>query len=267
MRKIFITPIIMFLALSFSGCLQLETKIYVNKDGSGTLEETVLFKDEVIEMMKQFMMVIDSTKSEEIDFFKEEELTTKASQYGEGVSFISREKVKSNGYEGAKIKYNFADISKLNLNLFSDEAVPGVNTADTPKNPEETLKFVFAKDNSLSNLKIFIPGMIEPEEEIQQEVNDSTFNEEFEKAKEMFADMKVSFRIIPSEKIKQTDADFIDDNEVTLLEINMNGLLNKPELFRELSGNKINSLDEFRNLIKNVEGFRIESKNEVQISF
>lgn len=267
MKKFFISQIIILLVIFLSGCLQIETNIYVNKDGSGTLEETVLFKDEVIEMMKQFMMAFDSTQSEEIDFFKEEELITKASQYGEGVSFASKEVLKSNGYEGAKIKYIFTDISKLKLNLFSDEAVPGVNTAETPKNPEETLKFVFSSDNSESNLKILIPSMVEQEQETQEEVNDSTFNAEFEKAKEMFADMKVSFRIIPSERIKQTDADFYNDNKVTLLEINMNGLLNKPELFRELSDNKVKSLDEFRALIKNVEGFQIESKNEVLIIF
>ncbi|MEJ5263331.1 MAG: hypothetical protein WHT45_11660, partial [Ignavibacterium sp.] len=86
-----------------TGCLQVDTKVFVNKDGSGIIEENVLIKNEVLEMMKQFVMAFDSTEAEEFNFFKEEELISKASQYGEGVSFISREKVKSNGYEGAKI--------------------------------------------------------------------------------------------------------------------------------------------------------------------
>ncbi|WP_304130805.1 hypothetical protein [Ignavibacterium album] len=267
MKKIYLFPVLILFVIFLTGCLQLETKIYVNKDGSGTLEETVMFKDEVIEMMKQFIMAIDSTQSKDVNIFKEDDLISKAESYGEGVSYFSSEKLKSSGYEGATVKYNFTDISKLNLNLFSDEAVPGVSESDTPKNPEETLKFIFSRNNSESELKIYIPSMMESEQELPEEVNDSTFNEEYEKAKEMFADMKMSFRIIPAEKIKSTNADFVKDNEVTLLEMNMNGLLLKPELFKELSGNKINSLDEFRELIKNVEGFKIESKNEVQINF
>ncbi len=266
MEKIFGGLGLIFLTVFLSGCLQIETKIYVNKDGSGKIEETVMFKDEVIEMMKQFMMAFDSTQSE-INLFKEEEFISKAGNYGEGVSFSSSEKLKSNGYEGVKVDYNFTDISKLSPYLFSDEAVPGINTSETPKNPDETLKFIFSKENSLSRLKIYIPNMMETEQELPEESNDSTFNAEYEKAKEMFADMTMSLRIIPAEEIKYTDADFVQDNQVTLLEMNMNGLLKSPELFKELSGNKINSLDEFRTLIKNVEGFKIESKNEIEIDF
>lgn len=60
------------------------------------------------------------------------------------------------------------------------------------------------------------------DEVTNQEVNDSTFNDEFEKAEEMFADMKLVVRVIPSGKIKKTDADFVKDNQVTLIEMNMN---------------------------------------------
>lgn len=79
--------------------------------------------------------------------------------------------------------------------------------------------------------------------------------------------MRMTLKVIPSKKIIQTDADFINDNQITLMELNINALLDKPDLFRELSGNKIKSLDEFRQLTKNIEGIKIESKNLVQIHF
>ncbi len=102
---------------------------------------------------------------------------------------------------------------------------------------------------------------------INQEVNDSTLNDEFEKAKMMFTDMKMSLKVVPFDQIKQTNADFVQNNQVTLIEMNMNSLLNKPELFKELSGNKVKSLDDFRKLINSIEGFKVESKNEIQIIF
>lgn len=269
MKTLFRGAVFMLFALFLSGCLQIETNIYVNKDGSGTIEETVMFKDEVIDMMKQFIMAIDTTQTEELNLFKDDELIAKATKYGEGVSYLSSEKLKSDGFQGVKARYAFTDITKLNLNLISDDAIPSLGEEESAPKENEMIKFVLDKSSSHTRLKIFLPSMKEDsvDEELNQEVNDSTFNDEFEKAKEMFTDMKMSLKIIPSDQIKKTDADFVQDNRVTLIEMNMNALINKPELFKELSGNKVISLDDFRKLIKDVEGFKVESKNQIQITF
>lgn len=269
MKKIFQGAVFILFTIFLSGCLQVETNVYVNKDGSGTIEETVLFKDEVIDMMKQFIMAFDTTQTEEFNLIKEEELISKASKYGEGVSYVSSEKLKSNGFEGAKVVYAFNDITKLNLSLISDDAVPSLGEDESTPTENEQIKFVLDKSSLQTKLKIILPSMkMDSEDEtLNQEVNESTFNDEFEKAKEMFTDMKMLLRIIPTDKIIQTDADFFQDNKVTLMEMNMNSLLYKPELFKELSGNKVKSLDEFRELIKNVEGFKVESKNEILVTF
>lgn len=270
MKKFISVVVLLSSVLILSGCLQIETKVYVNDDGSGVLEETVLFKDEVVEMMKQFVMAFDSTQSQEFNLFKEEELITKAKKYGEGVAYSSSERLKMDGFEGVKAKYTFTDISKLNLSLIADDAaVPIAEEEDAQKNSEEILKFSFSKSNNLANLKIYLPSMKRElgESLTNEEVNDSTFNEEFEKARQMFADMKMILKIVPAKQIKQTNADFINNNEITLLEMNLNSLLDKPDLFRELSGNNVKDLDDFRNLTKNIDGFRIESKNEILVSF
>ena len=82
-----------------SGCLQVNTKVNLNRDGSGTIEETVVMKNEMINMMKQFTMSFDSTKSEEFNMFNEEELKSKESNFGEGVKYVSWEKFTFEGYE------------------------------------------------------------------------------------------------------------------------------------------------------------------------
>lgn len=137
------------------------------------------------------------------------------------------------------------------------------------KSPNEVLKFLLSRNDGKANLKIFLPSL---KQEVDQEqnaelVNDSTFQEEFENAKQMFSDMRMTLKVIPSKKIIQTDADFIKDNQITLMELNINALLDKPDLLRKLSGNKIKSFDEFRQLTKGIEGIKIESKNLVQINF
>lgn len=265
-RIIFGALIFMFAA---TGCLQVDTKVYINRDGSGIIEETVLIKDEVLDMMKQFFLAFDTTQTEDFNFFKEEELISKASKYGEGVSYLSSEKLKEDKFEGVKARYSFNDISKVNLSLIADDQLPALTDEPTEKSDSEILKFVLDKSPSQTNLKIFLPNMEEEqsEESAVEEIDDSTFNENFERTKEMFSDMKISLRIIPNEKIKQTDADYVDDNQITLMEMNLNSLIEKPELFKDLSNNKIKSLDEFRKAVKDIEGFRIESKDVINISF
>lgn len=269
MKKAFLIVSIFISSLILSACLQVDTSVFVNDDGSGSLEETIMFKEEVVDIMKQFIIAFDSTKSEDFNLFNEDELISKAKKYGEGVTYISSEKLKSNGFEGVKVKYAFNDISKLNLSLIADEQVPGIDESDKEKSPDEIIKFIFSRNEGKANLKIFLPSLkTEIDEEQNEEVvSDSTFQDEFERAKQMFSDMRMTLKVIPSKKIIHTDADFFNDNKITLMELNMISVIDKPDLFKELSGNRIKSLDEFRKLTKDIDGIKIESKNQIHIIF
>lgn len=269
MKKLFILSIVILFSAFLSGCLQSETKVYVNEDGSGVLEETVLLKDEVVEMMEHFAVAFDSSKGKEFDLFNQDELISKASKFGEGVSFSSSEKLKLDGYEGVKAKYLFKDITKLNLSLVSDDAIPMASDQENEKNKDQLLRFSFSKVNGLANLKVYLPSMDQQidEEQYEEEMSDSASAEEFEQAKELFRDMRISLVLVPSGKIKQTNADYLQNNEITLLEMNMNSILDKPELFQDLSGNKVKTLDELREMVKNIEGIKIDSHNVVEIIF
>ena len=65
MQKIF-TKVVLFLftAVLFTGCLEVDTTIHLNKDGSGTLEESVLMSSQVIEMISAFAASFDSTSAD-----------------------------------------------------------------------------------------------------------------------------------------------------------------------------------------------------------
>ena len=109
MKKLFASLTIFFVALVIAGCVDVETKIKVNKDGSGTIEETMLMSSEMVEMMKQFMsgFATDSTNTQEFNLYNEEDLKNKASDYGEGVVFLSGKELKKDGREGYTAIYSF----------------------------------------------------------------------------------------------------------------------------------------------------------------
>ena len=96
MKKLFASLAIFFVALAITGCIDVKTKIKVNKDGSGMIEETMLMSSEMVQMMKQFMsgFAADSTNTQEFNLYNEEEIKNKASDYGEGVQFISGKELK-----------------------------------------------------------------------------------------------------------------------------------------------------------------------------
>ena len=100
--KIFTSALALILSfVFFSGCLQVNTNVKVNPDGSGTIEETIMMSNEVINMFKQFASSFsdDSTKTEDFEMFKEEDAKKRAADYGEGVEYVSGEHVNTDTQE------------------------------------------------------------------------------------------------------------------------------------------------------------------------
>ena len=61
MKKIKLVAVAIFLLVFLSGCFQIERVINVNKDGSGTIEETVLMSQEFINQIKQMATSFDQS--------------------------------------------------------------------------------------------------------------------------------------------------------------------------------------------------------------
>jgi hypothetical protein len=110
MNRLKLLLFVLLPVIFISGCIQVNTKVNLIKDGSGTIEETFLMKSSVVNMMKEFVLTFDSTKTDEFNMFNENELKDKASNYGEGVKYKSGEKFSVEGYEGYKVFYSFSPI-------------------------------------------------------------------------------------------------------------------------------------------------------------
>ena len=113
--KIFL---VLFLSITtFSGCIKVDTKVNINKDGSGTMEEQVLISDAIAQMMSEFMSSFQDSANipESFNLFKEEELKDKASEYGQGVEYVSGKEIKKDGWQGYKAIYSFKDINQIKM--------------------------------------------------------------------------------------------------------------------------------------------------------
>lgn len=266
----------LFVGIIFSifltGCLQVSTTVNLNQDGSGTIEEIFVMKTEVINMMKEFAMAFDSTKSEEFNMFNETELREKAVNFGEGVEYLSGEKMMIDNYEGYKVVYSFADINKLKLNPSPEDKIPyGAELGETEvESVDDLLKFNFKKGNPSSLVINFPkPQMDEkPETEETTEFEDSTFNEQAEqKMIEMFNGMKMALYFNFKDGIDETDASFVDSSKVTLMEIDFSEIIKNKEVFKKFQGAKPETMEEFKEVVGDIEGIKIEFKEQVTIKF
>ncbi|HMN49898.1 MAG TPA: hypothetical protein PKD67_12210 [Ignavibacteriaceae bacterium] len=277
MNKIKLIFLAIISSAIFAGCIQVNTKVNLNKDGSGTIEETFLMKNSVIDMMKEFILAFDSTKGQDFKIFNEEELKARQSSFGEGVKYISGEKILIDGYEGFKVIYSFADINKIKINPSPEDKMPLGNDemAATDSIQGEDLTFDFYKGNP-SILVINFPKQPKNEEnssiddttENSTEVEDSTFNAvQMQKVIDMFDGMKISLSFNFNGNIVQTDATHTNGSTITLMDVDFSEILKHKEILEELQKSKPASLESFEKLVGGLPGIKVETKEKVTVKF
>jgi hypothetical protein len=109
--------VLLVLTIALMGCFESIVHLRVNKDGSGTIEETVVISDAFMELMKSFGGEAEGEEEEEEqEPIDEQELTEKAASMGEGVRYVSAEPVKTDRGSGYKAIYSFSDINDVRIN-------------------------------------------------------------------------------------------------------------------------------------------------------
>lgn len=274
MKKVIV--LITAISFLFVGCIDYSSTVKLNADGSGTIEETVLLSGAIIQMMSSFSeSFADSTSEpEEFSLFDEEELKTQASKMGEGIKYLSGEKITISGSEGYKAMFSFDDISKVKLSENPDEKISMDDMGGEVEVIEEPefITFNFSK-GSPANLEINFPEPDlneEPEEEIEIETGEESTdkNEMMEEQMKMFLkDFRISIDMVLEGEIEETNASFVEGNKITLLEMNFNELLDNPEMMKNFSNKEPESMSEIKELIKNIPGFKIEMNRKVFVKF
>ncbi|WP_224981593.1 hypothetical protein [Geomonas agri] len=137
-----------FALMLLTGCFQVTTVVRVNRDGSGTVEETVFISKKVVAQIEEMFRSLKSAggkvqgaggKDNPFDLFEPDQLKGRANSMGKGVSYLSGERVENKDFKGYVARYAFRDINTLQLSHRSGADV----TANIPKIP--LLNFSFKK--------------------------------------------------------------------------------------------------------------------------
>jgi hypothetical protein len=300
MKRFFYIALSLLMIPFFHGCVQDTTVIHVKPDGSGTIEETTLFSNSMLELMESFsdsMAVSETPKDDQAkkDMAKIEPLTGKertrddllakmvkdaemrAATFGKAVTFISAKPVKAESGSGYTALYAFQDINLVKVNQNPSDKVDGQKAEKSESPPkEEFLLFQFTK-GSPAKLVISFPSQKDivgdapiPPDTPKADADSTRRGEDpqaTEMMKNLFQDMKVKISLHCEGAIITTNATYREDSTVTLIEMDFGKIMSNAALLHKLNTVKPQSMEETKALLKNVEGLKIEANNPVTIEF
>ena len=270
MKKLKVLLTFLFLISLLTGCLQVETNVTVEKDGSGIISERVLFSKTFIAMVKDFIEAFqDSASTEEFSMFDESKIKTDALSFGEGVEYVSHEIIKDDGWEGYQATYEFKDITKVKLTPDPESKVD-LDNSETPAAPEDYYFFSFVK-GEVAELIIDRPELEfeggtadEDTDSTQIAENDDEGAEEFIKLME---GMKIEVSVEVEGEIVNTNASYVQGSKVMLFQMDLSEMMKNKEAFKDFKKNEPQNIDELKLYIEKLQGLKIQVEKPVIIKF
>jgi hypothetical protein len=283
--KRFIHIVASVAALStLSSCLQNEVTVHLKSNGSGTVVEETILGAQMSAMLGGMggMMSPDgqAAKNPIDEMASKEKAKEKAAEMGEGVTVQKIEKIDKDGKKGVRVTYAFEDINKLKLSLNSGakamegmgDDMPGKKAEKVEKDEGDPVRFKY-EDGTLTILvphadkdaaaKAKKPEGAPAAADVAKEMKKDPQAEAMMKA--VFADMKMAVRVVVEPGIKKSDATYVDDKTITLMEMNFGEIMQDEKGMKKLDELEGKSPEEVAELLKGIKGVKIETKEKIEV--
>jgi len=260
------------------GCFQVETKVRVNPDGSGTVEERMLMSDKVIKQIDEMSKAFagPEAKSEPFTLHDQKELRKRAGAMGEGVKFVSSKEISSNGYTGYRAIYSFRDINKLRLSQEGPK-MSAESSGEQEKSGGKPFVFRFTPGKE-ARLVVFQPRnepsgrKEEPKAGTEtvpegQEAKPALTPEQEREAMEMVKGMRFSMVVEVNGKVLSSNATHRDGSRVTVIEFDLDKMGNDPEKLRLLKNTDPTNYAGMKELMKSFPGIKADLNDQIEIVF
>ena len=202
------------------------------------------------------------------DLFSESTARTAAGTLGEGVTFVSSEKIKTANAEGLKAVYAFADVTKIRLNQRPNAptgSMPGVKMGGS--GPDE-IRFRFSRQPGGTSVVTLVFPEVTPEQVKRAQAGDAAKTvdpQALSMAKLFLKDLRLSIVLQVAGRIIRTNSPYVEGPRVTLLDMDFNELASDETMLQKLQG--IDSLEQAKAVLKGVKGFTFTFEREVTVEF
>lgn len=282
MARCWLVTLILIFSGATSGCVTSDTLIKLNPDGSGAVVQTTLMSTEMIAqlttMMQGFAQQMVGNEAGQKDLkmpvlFSEKDARARAAKMGEGVSFVSSRKITIERMEGQEATYEFRDVTKLKLNEKPETpSMLGVQASSSASGGETTFRFSRLPNGHSQLTAVFSPRQAKKasSEEPLTEPGKATkvpTVEQLEQAKKFFAGFRIGMAVEVQGNLVKTNSVYQEGPKVTLLEMDFSELLSNDTLLQQAAAIKGQNLEEAKELLKGLTGFKINLDPEVKIEF
>ena len=255
------------IALVLPSCLQSETTIHLQKDGSGTLTEQTTYGARMLAMLAQMSAVGGTTVKDPLaDLSSPEKAKARAATLGPGVTVEKSVPYESGGNKGATVTYHFTDINKLTISPGDSMRSLSPMAAGAPATPAKPVAFTYTGGTLTVTMPAPPATAATPETPSVPGMPDMESPQMQAMMKQMLADMKMSFKLVIEPGIAETDATHHDGNTITLMDLQMAKLLEKPETLKKLSKAPKQDPAAALEFIKGLDGVKMETKQQISIS-
>jgi hypothetical protein len=253
-------------ALVLMGCIDNTTKVTVKPDGSGTVDKTIILSKHLAELMISMGQKGDAASIEQ-GMLNEKGLKAAAARMGQGVSFVSAQKIttaKGNGYQ---VQYAFTDISKLKLdqNPAADLTMPTGQTGST-SSPTEAVTFAFAKGTP-ATLTVIAPKQTATKPSAAPAASSADADKLMAQMKPLYSDMHLVLMISVLGTVTETNAAYASGSTITLLDMDFATIMADDATVKKLTAMQSQSMTDVKAAVKALPGIKIDTQDSVKISF
>jgi hypothetical protein len=249
-------------AVLCSACFQFSTVVTVKPDGSGTIDQRLLFTQAAVAQLRQFAAL--GGGGGDFEPLSEQQARDGAATLGPGVTYVSSTAINSSEGIGRDIKYAFTDVNMLKL----DQAPPppgGMPLPGPAGGDEPRVSFTMSRQgNGNALLTIRMPQLPIGGDNPVLSSNGPTA-EQFAMIKPLLAGARIAIEIEPAGRLVRTSSPYVAGNRVTLLDVNVDALLADDSLLQRLQTAK--TPDEAKAVLKNVPGLKANLDPELTIEF
>jgi hypothetical protein len=251
-------------ALGSGGCFQVGMTIAVNGDGSGTLNQRLLFTTAAVNQFRG-LSILGGGNGRTFDPVSEEQARGAAATLGPGVTYVTSTPIDTSAGQGRDITYAFTDINQLRLSE-TPPAFGGARVRSQALGNTDPVSFALTRQPSgTALLRINVPRPTMPNGDSLSPTGRNQLSvDQMEMFKQMLVGARISIAVQPSGRLVRTSSPFVDGQTVTLLDVSLDQLLDDA-VVSKLQQAKTES--DAKAILANVPGVKINFDQEVTIEF
>jgi hypothetical protein len=249
-------------AMLSGGCFQVATVVKLKGDGSGTIEQRILFTQAAMAQMRQLAAASGGGDANPLS---EQQARDAAPSLGQGVTFVSSVPIDSAEGVGREIVYAFSDVTTLKLD--QSPSPPGGPAAGPDGAERRVVSFDLTRlANGNSRLTIRMPQLPAlPGGTAASPLPSPASPEQFAVVRQMLAGARVEMSIEPAGKLVHTSSPYVAGQRVTLLEMDVDALLAATSVTDRLQ--HAHTPEEMKAILKSVPGLKVNLDPELTIEF